>query len=284
MKKISILGCGWLGLPLAKSLLEKGFLVNGSTTSLDKISVLQDAGINAFQITLPLSSRAQSRDFSNIENSEIDAFLENSEILIINIPPKLRSDYKENFVEKIQTLLPFIKKSSVKKVIFVSSTSVYSDDASTALGKTETTITNPETESGKQLVEVENSLLENQSFETIILRFGGLIGEDRNPIKFLSGRKNVENPDAPINLIHMKDCIGIFEEILKKTEKDNLIWNQIYNAVYPFHPSRKEYYTQKANEQNLLLPEFDTSKTSIGKIILSSKIENVLGYKYLYHI
>ncbi|WP_395054892.1 SDR family NAD(P)-dependent oxidoreductase [Flavobacterium sp.] len=284
MKKISILGCGWLGLPLAKSLLEKGFLVNGSTTSLDKISVLQDAGINAFQITLPLSSRAQSRDFSNIENSEIDAFLENSEILIINIPPKLRSDYKENFVEKIQTLLPFIKKSSVKKVIFVSSISVYSDDASTALGKTETTITNPETESGKQLVEVENSLLENQSFETIILRFGGLIGEDRNPIKFLSGRKNVENPDAPINLIHMKDCIGIFEEILKKTEKDNLIWNQIYNAVYPFHPSRKEYYSQKANEQNLALPEFDTSKTSIGKIILSSKIENVLGYKYLYHI
>ena len=287
MKKISILGCGWLGLPLAKSLLEKGFLVNGSTTSLDKISVLQDVGINAFQITLPLSSRAQSRDFSTIGNFEIDTFLENSEILIIDIPPKLREVSSSNskpFVEKILTLLPFIKKSSVKKVIFVSSTSVYSDDASTALGKTETTITNPETESGKQLVEVENILLKNQSFETIILRFGGLIGEDRNPIKFLSGRKNIENPDAPINLIHIKDCIGIIEEILKQMEKDNLIWNQIYNAIYPFHPSRKEYYTQKANEQNLALPEFDTLKPSIGKIILSNKIESVLGYKFLYHI
>ena len=285
MKKISILGCGWLGLPLAKSLLEKGFLVNGSTTSIDKISVLRDAGINSFHIILPLSSRAQSSDFLNIENSEIELFLENSEILIIDIPPKLRDVSSSNskpFVEKIQTLLPFIKKSSVKKVIFVSSTSVYSD-AFPIKELSEITVTNPETESGKQLSEVENILLKNQNFETIILRFGGLIGEDRNPIKFLSGRKNIENPDAPINLIHQKDCIGIIDEIIHN-ENNNLIWNQIYNAVYPYHPSRKEYYTQKAMEQNLALPEFDISKLSIGKIILSTKIETLLGYEFLYPI
>ncbi|WP_395043584.1 SDR family NAD(P)-dependent oxidoreductase [Flavobacterium sp.] len=276
MQQISILGCGWLGLPLAKSLLEKGFLINGSTTSFDKISVLQNAGITSFQINL-LEKKVEGK---------IEVFLENSEILIIDIPPKLRGDYKESFVEKIQTLLPFIKKSSVKKVIFVSSTAVYSDDASTALGKTEKTNPNPETESGKQLLEVENILLENQSFETIILRFGGLIGEDRNPVKFLSGRKNIENPDAPINLIHQKDCIGIIEEILKQVqnENNNQIWNEIYNAVYPFHPSRKEYYIQKAVEEKLALPEFDETKSSIGKIILSSKVESVLGYEFLYHI
>ncbi len=274
MQQISILGCGWLGLPLAKSLLEKGFLVNGSTTSIEKISILQSARINAFQINLLVDK---------IEG-EIEDFLENSEILIIDIPPKLRGDYKESFVEKIQILLQFIKKSSVKKVIFVSSTAVYSDDASTAIGKTEKTNPNPETESGKQLLEVENILLENQSFETIILRFGGLIGDNRNPIKFLSGKKNIENPDAPINLIHLKDCIRVIENILKQVDIENVIWNQIYNAVYPFHPSRKDYYTQKAMEQNLPLPEFDASKSSIGKLILSAKIETVLGYEFLYHI
>ena len=283
MKKISILGCGWLGLPLAKSLLEKGFLVNGSTTSIDKISVLRDAGINSFQIILTLSSVAQSSDFLNIENSEIELFLENSELLIINIPPKLRGDSKENFVEKIETLLPFIEKSSVKKLIFVSSTSVYSDDDLFKIGKTETTIPNPETESGKQLVKVENILLKNQNFDTIILRFGGLIGQDRNPIKFLSGRKNIENPDAPINLIDQIDCIGIIEKIVFYENRDEF-WNEIYNAVYPSHSSRKDYYTQKANEQNLALPEFDVSKVSIGKIILSTKIETVLGYEFLHHI
>lgn len=283
MKKISILGCGWLGLPLAKSLLEKGFLVNGSTTSIDKISVLRNAGITAFHIILPLSSVAQSSDFLNIENYDIELFLENTELLIINIPPKLRGDFKENFVEKIETLLPFIEKSSVKKLIFVSSTSVYSDDDLFKIGKTETTIPNPETESGKQLVKVENILLKNQNFDTIILRFGGLIGQDRNPIKFLSGRKNIENPDAPINLIDQIDCIGIIEKIVFYENRDEF-WNDIYNAVYPFHPSRKDYYTQKAMEQNLALPEFDVSKVSIGKIILSTKIETVLGYEFLHHI
>ena len=65
MQKISLLGCGWLGLPLAKSLLEKGFLVNGSTTSEDKISILKREGIRPFLISLG----------GNEIGSEIDLFL-----------------------------------------------------------------------------------------------------------------------------------------------------------------------------------------------------------------
>jgi hypothetical protein len=49
----------------------------------------------------------------------------------------------------------------------------------------------------------------NSRFKTTVLRFGGLIGEDRNPFKFIAGRENMDNPDAPINLIHQADCIGI---------------------------------------------------------------------------
>jgi 3-hydroxyisobutyrate dehydrogenase-like beta-hydroxyacid dehydrogenase len=52
MKQISILGCGWLGMPLAKSLLEKGFSVKGSTTSFEKISAIESNGIQPFQIEL----------------------------------------------------------------------------------------------------------------------------------------------------------------------------------------------------------------------------------------
>ena len=33
MTKVAILGCGWLGLPLAIKLLKSGYHVNGSTTS-----------------------------------------------------------------------------------------------------------------------------------------------------------------------------------------------------------------------------------------------------------
>jgi nucleoside-diphosphate-sugar epimerase len=268
MKQISILGCGWLGFPLAKSLINNGFIVNGSTTSLAKISVLENAKIIPFQIEL-LEEKIVG---------EIDVFLKNSSVLIVDIPPKLRSNSSENFVQKIKTLIPFIEKSTVKKVLFVSSTSVYSDDNSLI---NEDSKPQPETESGKQLLEAEHFLQNNSNFQTTVIRFGGLIGEDRHPIKFLAGRKNIENPYAPINLIHQEDCIGIIEEILLQAQKDKFEWNQIFNAVVPYHPTRKEYYTQKAIEMHLALPEFDDSKPSIGKTILSKKVETILKYKFV---
>lgn len=57
--KISILGCGWLGLPLAKQLIKKGFSVKGSTTSEEKISILKTEGIISFLISLSDSKKSE---------------------------------------------------------------------------------------------------------------------------------------------------------------------------------------------------------------------------------
>ena len=262
MKQISILGCGWLGMPLAKSLLESGFSVIGSTTSLEKISALESTGIQAFQIEL---SETKIK-------GEIDSFLENSEILIVDIPPKLRSVSSENFIKKIQNLIPFIEKVTIEKVIFISSTSVYGDYNSVV---TEATKPNAETESGKQLLETETVLQSNTNFKTTVIRFGGLIGDDRHPIHFLAGRKNIENPEAAINLIHQKDCIGIIKAVI---EQD--CFGESFNAVAPFHPTRKEYYTQKAMELGLLVPEFNENRNSFGKIIDSNLLFSELNYTF----
>lgn len=277
MKKISILGCGWLGLPLAKSLLKKGFLVKGSTTSTEKIAVLEAAGIQPFLLEVS----------ENEIIGGIASFLENSKLLIIDIPPKLRGNSSENFVQKIQNLIPFIEKSSVDKVIFISSTSVFEDQPwsdENPIIYDENSLPNAQSESGKQLFESEKLLLTNSSFETTVIRFGGLIGEDRHPIRFLAGRKKIENPDAPINLIHQTDCIGIIETIierrLRQAQSDIINNNETFNAVAPFHPSRKDYYTKKAIALNLALPEFEQSKPSVGKIISSKKVESILEYKF----
>ena len=48
MKVVSVIGCGWLGFPLAKLLINKGFSVKGSTTQQEKISLLENAGIEAY--------------------------------------------------------------------------------------------------------------------------------------------------------------------------------------------------------------------------------------------
>ena len=262
MKQISILGCGWLGLPLAKQLVQKGYAVKGSTTSSDKIELLKNLEILPYSIIISAEEITGSTE----------SFLENSEVLIINIPPKLRAAEKEDFVSKIQLLIPHIEKSTILKVIFVSSTSVYADVNEVIM---EDSVYEPATESGRQLLASESILKSNTSFQTTIVRFGGLIGEDRHPIRFLAGRKNIENPEAPINLIHLEDCIGIIVSII---EQDS--WDQTFNAVTPFHPSRKEYYSQKAMDMNLDLPEFNSSSVSNGKMISSAKIQKILNYRF----
>jgi nucleoside-diphosphate-sugar epimerase len=282
MTKISILGCGWLGLPLAKTLITKGFSVNGSTTSAEKLSVLENSGISPFLINVTLSAVEEALDSKSV-SGEIEAFMNESSILIIDIPPKLRASNSDlstalerSFVAKIAFLIPFIEKSTIKKVLFVSSTSVYGETN----GKiTDETIAKPATESGKQLLESEFLLQSNPHFKTTVLRFGGLIGEDRHPIKFLAGKENLENPEAPINLIHQEDCIGIMLRILCHTEPDE-VWNETFNAVAPFHPSREDYYTQKALSLNLALPKFNHSMPSIGKTIWSDKIATILNYTF----
>lgn len=266
MTQISILGCGWLGLPLAKKLIEKGNSVNGSTTSENKLSVFKEFGINPFLVTLESEGVSES----------ITDFLAKSEILIIDIPPKLRGNNtdpeKKVFAAKIENLIPFIEQSTVKKVLFVSSTSVYGNENGIV---TEETTPNPDTESGKQLLLAEALLQNNPHFETTIIRFGGLIGEDRHPVKTLSGKENLENPDAPVNLIHQKDCIGLIYEIIHQSK-----WGDVFNAVAPFHSTREVYYTEKATALNLPLPKFSAVESGIKKIISGEKIENSLHYQF----
>ena len=96
--KVSILGCGWLGFPLAKKLIEIGFEVKGSTTSESKLDILQSNNIEPFLLEL-----------SETKISEcISDFLYNSDIFIIDIPPGLRkiteATSEKTFVNKIKTL------------------------------------------------------------------------------------------------------------------------------------------------------------------------------------
>ena len=275
MKTIAILGCGWLGLPLAKLLLSKGYELKGSTTSESKLDVLKNAGILTFQIQLEAQQIIGT----------IEDFLKETNVLIIDIPPGLRreisSSLETTFVNKIRTLIPFIEKSGIKKVIFVSSTSVYADGFP-IVEITEETIPNPDTESGKQLAIVEVLLQSNLNFKTTVIRFGGLLGDDRNPAKFLAGKTNVENPDAPVNLIQREDCIGIIGSILKhsETSEQQGNWGETFNAVAPQHPTRKAYYQNKAQILNLPLPTFVEDSESKGKMISSKKVEIILWYSF----
>ncbi|MDP5061803.1 MAG: SDR family oxidoreductase [Maribacter sp.] len=262
-KKIGVIGCGWLGLPLAESLIASGYTVNGTSTSDEKISVLKAKGITPFKIALS----------ENEIKGDIDAFLDSVSVLVINIPPKLRGKGpKESYITKITLLHQAIKKSTVKNIIFASSTAVYGDIEGTV---TEKTAPQPNTESGTQLVQCEELLKNDKALNTTMIRFGGLIGPNRHPVTMLSGRENLSGGDAPVNLIHLDDCIGIIKSIIARNH-----YNDVLNAVYPEHPSKKEYYTQQAEKRGIPAPEY-TATGKNQKIVTFCSIFLINNYNFL---
>lgn len=261
---IGVMGCGWLGLPLAKSWVQLGVTVRGTTTTTSKCSQLEKVGITAFNVRSTTTS---------IEGN-IGEFLNGLDVLILNVPPKLRRKSSESFVSKMSVLLPYIEQSTVQFVLFISSTSVYGDAQGEVTAKT---VPMPTSESGRQLLEAEQVFLKSKKFQTTILRLGGLVGIDRHPITMLSGKSNIKNGNAPINLIHQEDCIGIIQSIVSQS-----VWGNIYCAAVDFHPTKKEYYTAVAVKRNLSIPKYTAEKTTQNKKVNSQHLMEDLGYSFRY--
>lgn len=262
MKTISILGCGWLGLPLAESLIKDGYSVKGSTTSDLKLSLLERKSVKPFKIILN----------PELIGDDVEDFFD-CDVLIINIPPLRRDDIVEFHFLQLESVIKKLEKSDCRNIIFISSTSVYgskNDDVD------EDSKTLPDTLSGEALVIVENFIRQNKNFNTTIIRFAGLIGPDRNPAKYALSRNVIEYADTPLNLIHLDDCIGIIKSVL---EKD--VWNEIINGVSEYHPTRREFYSASAKILNLPEPEFK-SGIEPYKIVKSKKVNSLLNYKFKY--
>ena len=263
-RQISIIGCGWLGFPLGKALIKKGFKVKGTTTSKDRLALLSNEHIEAFYLKI-----TSEGIMGNIQESLAD-----SEVLVLNIPPGLRKNQKKKHVGQIQNAIPFIVSSQIKKVLFISSTSVYAN-APSFQEITEETTPKPENESGKQLLKVEELLQNNSHFKTTILRFSGLFGNERHPAQQLSGKAHLKNAKAPVNLIHLTDAISIITQII---EQD--IFGETFNASTTPHPTKQSYYTSVCKSMGLPLPSFDLSQKSMGKIVSSKKLESILNYQF----
>lgn len=247
MKDVSILGCGWLGKPLAVSLLAKGFSVKGSTTSLEKLKTLQSVHIKPFLVDV----------FSDENYSD---FL-SSDILIIAITSK--------DIEAFKSFIKQIENSTVSKIIFISSTSVY-PSLNKEMTEEDETISSP-------LFQIEELFRNNKSFKTTIIRFAGLFGEGRKPGNWFKNGREIPHPEGFVNMIHQEDCISIIEEVIKQNS-----WNTTFNACSNHHPTRREFYTNAKLKLGFEVPKFIENEPLKYKVISSEKVQKKLNYQFKY--
>lgn len=248
-KTISIVGTGWLGFPLVMLFSSKGCYVKASTTSVSRLQELST-------YTEPFLL-----DIKQLPNN-LSIFLQ-ADILIINIPSK--------DVNGFRLLIKEIEKSEIKNVLFIGSTSVYKN-VNKIIDETDTDalIESP-------LLEIENCFQENSHFNTTIVRFGGLIGYDRNPGNFFQKGRLLKAPESNVNLIHRDDCINIIYQIV---EQD--VWGEVFNCCADTHPTKKDFYTQAAIKIGVTIPRFEESSIKAFKVISNKKVKRVLKYSFLY--
>lgn len=256
---ISILGCGWYGLALAKMLIAAGYRVKGSTTSTPKLAQLKEAQLVPYLV-----------NFEHEQTSFDEAFFD-CDMLVVSIPPQSASPNLKHYPSKIKRILYQAEQQGVGQLIFISSTGIYPNGN---FKVDERDIPQPDTDTGKALLAAEQVLNEAKSIGTTIIRFGGLIGPNRDLAKYFAGKKDIPNGLAPINLIHLDDCLGLTLAIIRQKA-----FGHIYHGVSPDHPTRASFYTLACKMAQLEQPLF-VQELLAWKQIDSSNVPAILAYPF----
>ena len=254
---MSILGCGYLGLPVAQELVARGWRVRGSTTREERLQELLASGIEPFlvQLTPGIEGRGLADFFS-------------SEYLFVNFPPGRRRPDVEGFLwAAVQALME--RLTDVKVLVFASSTSVYASG-----NVKEADVQEPLTASGRALQAAEATLMGQSEAATTVLRFGGLYGYTRKPGRFM---QNVQNGAGRVNLVHRDDAVGVVVRVLESPPT-----SEIFNVVTDKHPRRDEFYRQAAAWLGKEAPPVTYAPVGTGKVVMNDKIKQHLGYEFLH--
>lgn len=229
MKKISIVGLGWLGMPLALTLLGQGYRVVGSKTTQDGVEAARLTGIEAYPLVMTPQPECEEEDWQQLTECDV---------LIITLPAARDELGAERYRQSVQLLVDSALSSRVGRIIFISSTSVYGRDEGEV---TETSPRLPQTASGRVLVSLEDWLHDLPHTSVDILRPAGLVGPQRHPGRFMAGKQELPEGNCGVNLVHQEDVIAAIKLLLSQERG-----GRIYNLCAPEHPRKRDFYPAAA--------------------------------------
>ncbi len=264
MKRIGIVGGGWLGLPLSQYLANLGHSVVVTKTSLEGAKQASTADIPAIVVDLAQGASSAASAFGSFQ----------PQILIGCFPPGFRRGNGDEYAQFWQHLVDTAKTLKVEKVVMVSSTTVYPNRAESM---SEEMATLEQAQSNDQfstnaliMLQAEQALIDS-GIEFAIVRCSGLVGPNRHPARFVTHLKQVSD-QAPANMLHLTDAIGSVSYAAFHID------NQVVNATTPNTTSKAEFYRTAVERsgQELTLPPL---VHDADKHIRADKLSE-LGYKF----
>ena len=199
-EQVLIVGCGDIGRRLAHCLPQDKYEVTGLRRNPPE--------------DLPFL-RYQACDVINA--SEFGEVLrQDFAVIVISMTPSERSDagYRRAYVQPCQNLVDALKAQSLKPrlLIFVSSSAVYGQVDGSWVD--ESSLTEPDSFSGRRLLEAE-AIIQNSGFSNTILRFSGIYGPNRNRLIEQVRQKKASASSHITNRIHADDCAGSLAHLIE---------------------------------------------------------------------
>lgn len=210
-----IVGCGDIGVPLARQLAESGHQVWGlrrNPALLPSPIVPLAADVTDSESLLPLKTLA-------------------FDYVVVTLTPASFSDegYRTIFVEGLANVLTVLGNNPVKRLLFVSSTSVYHQDQHQWVDESSTTT--PVSFSGRRLLEAEQ-LVKSCGIPSTVIRFAGIYGPGRRRLikQVEAGDGCAETPPLYTNRIHRDDCVGFLAHLIM-ADQAGLLLESCYIGV-----------------------------------------------------
>lgn len=200
MARILIVGTGDIGGHLAGQLQQQGHEVWGLRRSDKAVA----EGVSLIQADVA-------------DKETLPSLPKDLDIVVYSIasPVFSKEGYHDYYVKGLKNILRLLKGQNPKRVIFVSSSSVYHQMGGEWVDETSETL--PSSFSGKEMLEAETALLTSK-FAGTVVRFTGIYGPGRTRMIEQAKHGGYCDPEPPVwtNRIHRDDCLGVLQLIIDK--------------------------------------------------------------------
>lgn len=236
-----ILGCGYVGMPLAEAFRHAGDVVFPTTRSQDRARQFEQQGYHAkiADVTQPDTLR---------KLPEVDTV-----VFAVGYDSGSGASREDVYAEGLKNVLDHLPETT-RRLVFVSTTGVYGD----AEGQTvdEETPCDPARPGGKAFLKAEQYLRNHPvwSRRSVILRMAGIYGPGRIPRSAdIEAGKPIPAPGGgALNLIHVDDAVQAI-----RLAADAETFSPLYIVSDGSPVDRRDYYREVARLLSAPEPTFE---------------------------
>jgi nucleoside-diphosphate-sugar epimerase len=263
MTRALILGCGYLGLRLARAWFAEGDEVHAVTRSPRRAADFATEGIAAHV--------GDVGDPKSLALPEVDVV-----VWAVGFDRSAGVPMRRVYFEGLGNALAALP--GTPRIVLVSSTGVYGQTDGSEVD--ERSPTHPREESGRVVLEAE-ALLQSRRPDATIARFAGIYGPGRllRAKDLLAGTPLAVDPEKWLNLIHVEDGVRAVQAICKRGSP-----GEVYNVCDDRPARRREFYARLAERIGAPPPRFvpPTGGDEANRRIVNRRLRYELGVELAY--